>query len=207
MRAIKKLEGNAFEVKCPNCSYVWHEKGPSLNVVQTTDLRSISRGSKRFRTKVYLTDRYDSGNREFLWLDFGEAKILAGGVSNLPRSWTLMSYLAHGATDVEEDSAKALTLPLMCLELDMVLGHNVFFNAIVDPRHQSFFRVPRPGYNPLLHPDTYICQREACRKHPNGEHPIVPEGFYTPPEDYELFQAVKCRPVKIVLVSQGIGNG
>jgi len=95
----------------------------------------------------------------------------------------------------------------MALELEMVLGHNVFFKALIDPRHEGDFRVPRPGYNPLLHQDTYICTRDECRKHPSGEHPVVPEGFYTPPFDYELFEAVKCRPVQVVMISQGIGNG
>ena len=202
MGHIRRAVGRSLEITCPNCEYSWEEKPPGGDVLQMTDLRQISRGSRRCRTKVYLTDGFGR-DRQNLWLDFGEAKLQKRGNGNQPSSWCLSSYLAEGATDREEDSAFALSFHVMALELAMVMGHHVVFEAIVDPTQGDSFRVPRPGYNPLLHPDTIICQNEACLKHPHGAHPIVPEGFYTPPHDHELFEAVRCRPIEIHIITLG----
>lgn len=204
MGSIRRAAGPSLEIECPNCKYNWEEKPPGSDVLKVTDLRSISRGSHRCRTKVYLTDNYEPA---VLWLDFGEAKLVATHGPHSPKKWTLSSNLAHGTTDIEEDFGFALCLPIMALELDMVMGNNVFFKAIIDPQDSRDFRVPRPGYNPLLHPDTFICQEDACLNHAHGAHPIVPEGFWKPPHDYELFEAAKCRTIDIRLINQGIGNG
>jgi len=202
MGHIRRAGGRNFEVSCPNCNYIWEENLSEDDILKMTDLREISRGSRRCRTKVYLTDGFGR-DRQSLWLDFGEAELLKRGSGNQPASWCLSSYLAEGATDREEDSAFALSFDVIALELSMVRGHRVVFGAIVDPTQGGSFRVPRPGYNPLLHPDTITCQDVACLEHSCGAHPIVPNGFYQPPHDPELFEAVRCRPIEIHLITLG----
>jgi hypothetical protein len=202
MGNIRRAGGRNFEVSCPNCDYSWDENLAGGNILQMTDLREISRGSRRCRTKVYLTDRVNLDRHE-LWLDFGKANFLRRESDNQPSLWTISSYLAHCATDIYKDSVFALAFDVIALELSMVHAHHVVFEAIVDPMQGNFFRVPRPGYNPLLHPDTVICQNEACLEHHCGAHPIVPDGFYQPPHDPELFEAVRCRPIEIHLITLG----
>jgi len=71
------------------------------------------------------------------------------------------------------------------------------FNAWVDPDigMESDFRVPRPGYNPMEHPNATRCEEPGrC----GGPHVIVPENMYAgAPFDAELYKAVRGRRVEV----------
>jgi hypothetical protein len=94
------------------------------------------------------------------------------------------------ATDFEHDSAYALSLPLIGLEFQGVHYHQTQIRAWVgvNPEH---FHVPLPGYDPTKHPKAVVCTN--CPK----KHPIVPEGFYFPPFERELFKKIRGREVLI----------
>lgn len=157
-----------------------------------TDLRSITRDSDRCLTVVYLLDSY--GVDRMKWLEFGQA-MLSSTHTHL-KTTTLSAYMLD-ATDFEEDSAYALTLPIIGLAFEHLSYHTSIFHGWVAPDAGddgdgfSEFRVPRPGYNPMEHEDAKTCTR--CEKH----HIIVPEDFYVPPFDAELYEAVRGHRVEI----------
>ncbi len=179
--------------KCPNCEYEWQESAESQGIVKT-DLTAITRSSDKVQTIVRLCDEF--GQRESEWLVLGECGIRLARESLRPARWWLQAYLNQGATDWEHDSAFALRLPLVALEMQMVLGSNVFLGAIIDGRDPEEFRVPPPGYDPISDGDT--CESEHCGK----RHPIVPEGRFLPPENPELLRAVVGRQVEILIVNK-----
>ncbi len=58
----------------------------------------------------------------------------------------------------------------------------------------------RPGYDPTRHPKATICgEKKPCCWRDGEPHVIVPEGFYVPPVDIELYQLVSGKEVEIVL--------
>jgi hypothetical protein len=107
-------------------------------------------------------------------------------------------------TDREEDSAYACILPLIGVEIASVYYHNTTVSAWIDPDCATpftQFHVPKPGYDPREHKDAVMCQSESCLETPledgGGPHVIVPEGFYTPPFDEELYEQVRGKQVEI----------
>ncbi len=160
-----------------------------LYAPELTDLRAISRDADKCLTIVTLGE--DSSS--FVWLKFGQLS----RINVHKRSTLLRAYLPEGTTDFEHDSAYLLSLPVIGLAFDDIFYHQVSFSAWVDPNGFEDFRVPRPGYNPLEHPNAVKCPAKECSKEP---HIIVPEGHYAgPPPDVELFRAVAGKRVTIMV--------
>jgi len=171
---------------------------PEESLVQLTDLRSITRRSDTCHTVVTIHLDWET---KIKWLEFGEANIRSQRDNNDGR-WSLNAYMGGGVTDFEHDSAYALQLPLIGLRLGSlaILYHQTRLDAWIDPdaadKFSQDFRVPRSGYNPMGHKDAHVCKQ--CKDESKG-HVIVPEGFYVPPFDLELYQAVRGKRVEILI--------
>jgi len=87
--------------------------------------------------------------------------------------------------------------------------HQFHFQGFVDPsagegRHPTF-HVPLPGYDPTKHPEAETCngiydgKKNWCKWGDKKKHVIIPEGFYVPPFEPELFKLVAGQRVEIVL--------
>ena len=164
-----------------------------------TDLRPISRDAERCVATVILRVDWDSRNN-MEWLVLGAASIVKRS-EKCEGQWSLQARM--DATDFEHDSAYVLQLPLIGLTLDglAVYNHIAHFVAWVDPNNPGDFHVPRPGYDPTKEDGATICKRKECVKTEKGVtshgHVIVPEGFYVPPFDLELFKMVRGKKVEI----------
>lgn len=159
--------------------------------IAETDLRSITRDSRTQRTVV--TVHLDWQTRA-TWLVFGQGRLR---FFEKKHTWQLAAFLKDGASDFEHDSAFALQLPLIGLQFEGTEYHQSTFVAWVDPNgDEPFqdFRVPRPGYNPMKHKDAILCRKGRCKEEP---HIMVPEGFYVPKYDPELYRAVRGKKVEI----------
>ena len=159
------------------------------SVLEFTDLSDITRRSDRAMTTVIIQPDYRGINEPLKWLEFGEAQL-----RKEERICWLSAYLTEDVSDFEHDSAHALRLPLIGLEFKHLWYQSAYFRAWVNPNNPDDFRVPRAGYNPMKHPDAYTCEAEYCEP-----HIIVPEGYYCPPHDVELYDAVKGREVEIII--------
>lgn len=178
-------------------------------IVQYTDLREITRESHLCRTVVFLQGSIYE-RRQFKWLELGQAVLRRQKESSSLNAWRLEAYLTEGTCDFEHDSAYALELPLIGLQLgDLGIHyHTTYLTAWVDPnaadQFSQGFRVPRPGYNPMKHEKAVTCEgvynekkRKYCKWNEGKPHIIVPEGFYRPPFDLELYRAVAGKQVEI----------
>jgi len=157
---------------------------------ELTDLKAITRNSDRCLTRIFISDKYGMNQRE--WLRFGQCQM---DDHDRKKTTTIKAYLLN-ATDFEHDSAYALQLPVVGLYFDSLFYHTVTFGAWVAPDagpdkdgRWASFHVPRPGYDPQQHEESKECSDCHCDR-----HIIVPEEFYVPPFDNELYQAVRgCR--------------
>ena len=178
-------------------------------VVLATDLSSITRRPDRFFTTVDIDLGWDedSGDRRKLrWLTFGECELRVDGKDGDAR---LEAHLKGSTCDFEHDTAWALQLPLIGVKLAEVgVWHSrTHFTAWVHPDAGGTmpnFHVPCPGYNPMKHPGATTCdgiydekKRKYCKWNDGKKHIIVPEGFYVPPFDAELYEAVRGKRVEI----------
>jgi len=169
-------------------------------LVAETDLRNITRRSDRLKTVVRIHLNWET-KRD--WLVLGETQIRAQKDGGGDGRWRLEAYLGKGVTDFEHDSAYAVRLPLIGLQLGplAVSYHRTELFAWVDPNEDPAFspdfRVPRPGYNPMTHPDIHVCKTKGCLEDNPKGHIIVPQGFYVPPFDAELYEAVRGKKVEI----------
>lgn len=162
------------------------------SLILETDLRGISRRSDKCMTTVHVHGRDPWETTR--WIVAGEGKLRLD--MDPPE---LQVYLPAGVTDFEHDSGYALRLPLIGVKFEGVRYHRTRVSAYVAPHSPDGFAVPWPGYNPMKHPDAFICGEgttgyDECRKNP---HPIVPEGFYVPPTDLDLYREVEGRRVTI----------
>lgn len=185
------------------------KKEAKNSIVLETDLSSITRCPDRFSTIVEIDLGWspESGDRDkFRWLTFGECELRVDGKRGSAR---LEAHLKGSTCDFEHDTAWALKLPLIGLKLDEmgVWRSRTHFTAWVDPDaggDMPSFHVPRPGYNPMAHKDIEICdgiyderKKKYCKWNEGKKHIIVPEGFYVPPFDAELYEAVRGKRVEI----------
>ena len=181
--------GDDNHLRCQSCASA---RRLELCPIKPTDLRAITRRSATCLTVVSIKWDWQT---EINWLTFGEAQL-----RHHERLGTheLMAYLTNGVTDFEHDSAYALSLPLIGLRFTRLDYHSTYFDAWVDPSHDvnRGFRVPRPGYNPMEHPESIMCKD---KKNCTDGHIIVPEGHYLPPYDKELFRLVAGKRVEIVI--------
>lgn len=159
-----------------------------ITIPPFTDLSKITRNYKKVKTIVEVS--VSEGSLNFRpWLQLGECSLRRIPESTHRNQWQLSSYLDN-AVDFENDSAYALRLPLIGVEFDdlAVFYQNTFLTAWVswDPRD---FHVPSPGYKPTALPDA-VKQRDGSI--------IVPQGYYVPPFNRDLFRQVRGCPVKIM---------
>jgi hypothetical protein len=160
------------------------------------DLRAITRRSDRCVTTVRFLDA--DGREGARWMLLGEAA-LSRQSSRSGGPWRLTAYLKD-AVDFEHDSAYALDLPLVGVEFVGVSYKSTEIVAYVSPEagadedgRFATFHVPPPGYDPTKHPETVLCRDCENRE----QHVIVPEGFYQPKFEPELFEIVRGRCVTI----------
>jgi hypothetical protein len=173
--------------------------------VKETDLLSISRGTDKCRS--YVTMEWD-WETQITWLKFGEATLRTN--DRRDGKWTLEARMGHGACDPEHDTAFALRLPLIGVEFEWADHHMFRFHGFVEPgldpndRHNTF-HVPPPGYDPTKHPKAETCngkydgKKNWCKWGDGKKHIIVPEGFYVPPFDPELYKLVAGKRIQIML--------
>lgn len=180
------------------------------DVVEETDLRNITRDSKRIVCTVTIDLGCDDAGHEkrLCWLRFGQAQIRKNGKTG---EYRLEAHLKDNACDFEHDTAYAVRLPLIGLQLDELAVHysQTHLVAWIHPNvDEGFndFHVPRPGYNPMKHKDAFTCdgiydekKKKYCKWGEGKPHIIVPEGFYVPPFDKELYRAVRGKRVDIVI--------
>lgn len=165
-----------------------------------TDLRPISRDVKRCVAVVVLKVDWDSQN-DTKWLILGSASIVRRGGDRHEGQWSLQARM--DSTDFEHDSAYVLQLPLIGLQLDglAVYNHHAHFVAWVDPNNPGDFHVPSPGYDPRKEEGAHRCKHPQCLKDDKGKkieaHIVVPEGFYVPPFNLELYKMVRGKKVEI----------
>lgn len=163
-----------------------------------TDLRAVSRDPKRCVTHVYIqTNPWDRERHE--WLIFGAAQLRHQKESSPDGRFRLEGRMTSGVTDFEHDSAFVVRLPLIGVQFDGLLIHNhyAFLVGWVDPDGADDFHVPGPGYDPTKHKDAHRCKMKECVKEDPKSHIIVPEGFYVPPFDPELYKLVRGKRVEI----------
>lgn len=174
--------------------------------VKATDLLHISRGTDKCRS--YVTLDWDWQTR-ITWLTFGEATLHTN--DRRDGKWVLEARMGQGACDFEHDTAYALRMPLIGVEFEWADHHMFWFHGFVQPgldlkdRHNGF-HVPTPGYDPTKHPKAHMCsgiydeEKELyCKWNDKKPHVIVPEGFYVPPYDVELYKHVAGKRVEISL--------
>jgi hypothetical protein len=169
------------------------KKSTPASIVEETDLRPISRRGYRCLTTVRLFPNWDPANA-VTWLKIGEARLRSARDGRADGRWLLEAYLTAGTTDFEHDSAYAIRLPLIGVQFEGVDYHATRVSAWVDPGNDfEDFHVPRPGYNPMALPNAEKCTDKRCEE----PHVIVPEGFYVPPFDADLYAAVRGKRVEI----------
>lgn len=153
--------------------------------IKFTDLRDITRSSDITKTiiGIYMGTKWEGSGP---WLVFGACE-----VRNEENICRISAYLDYDITDPEHDSAYALRLPLIGLEFINVCDNYTHLKAYVDPNNEREFHVPNPGYNPTILEDSYKCT--DCEE----PHIIVPEGYYVPPVNKELYEKARGRKVGI----------
>jgi|GEM_PF-2518730 hypothetical protein len=186
-------------------------KKPGPLVVVETDLRRITRDSDQLECTVTIHLGRDRAAREILvrWLQMGAVEIHRQRERD-DGGWCLQAHLADNASDLDHSTAWAVRLPLIGLRLgDLgVYMSRTHLTAWIDPEIDEgdrAFGVPRPGYNPMALPGVKQCSgvydgKTSWCKWADGEpHVIVPDEFYTPPFDAELYEVVRGRRVDIVV--------
>lgn len=163
-------------------------------IMPVLDLTPIARPGA-----VTTIDVHDySGRRS--WIKLHDISLTQSDRGNRRGSWQLGAYWGDNVTDGEHDSAYILRLELSGVELDMVhYGITTITGVITGD--VSDFHVPPPGYDALIdeHPETIICKE--CRKRDKTQlhHVMVPEGYYVPPEQPELYAQMVGRRVEITI--------
>lgn len=155
--------------------------------IEHVDLRSIMRPNGYCQVEIELPSGHISP-----WLKLGPCDLnqLRSG------SCELTGYLKANVVDCDHSSARAFVLPLIGLHLERIDYGYVHLSAWIDPERHGFskkFRVPQPGYDPENHPDARPC--EYC----DPPCTVIPDGFYVPPHNKELFQRVAGCRVRIMM--------
>lgn len=157
------------------------------------DYRPLSRGFDKVSTTITL--RTDCNQSE--WIKLGEIQFRENSHRG---TWQLGAYLAN-ATDFEHDSAHLLRMELVGVTFTAVEYGQTSFHGFIRADEEEHFRVGGPDYNPLKHEKTKECKgtrRSYCKCADGKPHPIVPEGFYVPPFNAELFNTVRGRRIEVI---------
>lgn len=117
------------------------------------------------------------------WVRMGEVNIKSrNGVT------TLSAYINKDATDMEHDSALAISMKLIGWKFIETHTSITVFEGYIKPRDADAFHVPSPDYNPFSGERHYICS--DCEE----EHPIV---SYLPEANFELYKKVQGLKVEV----------
>ncbi len=164
-------------------------------ILPKADFRSITRRSDICLTQVIVRLDFET---KVEWLTLGESRVRSRRDTK-DGNWRLDAYLPIGVTDFEHDSAYALQLPLIGLQFDHVYYHRTYLTGWVDPdcNDGREFRVPGPGYDPMSHPEAVECRAATCKSNKPFPHMIVPQNFYVPPFNLDLYKIVKGKQVEI----------
>lgn len=159
------------------------------------DFRPLSRNSDKIETTIILYTDYERSE----WIKLGEIMMRERG-SNFKGIWQLSAYLLN-ATDFEHDTASILRMELVGVTFTAVEYGQTRFEGFIRADEEDQFRVGGPDYNPLTLKDTKQCKgtrKDYCKWADGKPHPIVPEGFYIPPVNAELFNIVRGRRIEVV---------
>lgn len=159
------------------------------------DFRALSRNSDKISTTVILVTDHERSE----WIKLGEIILRERG-NNFKGIWSLGAYLLN-ATDFEHDSAHLFKMELVGVEFTAVEYGQTRFEGFIRADDEDAFRVGGPDYNPLKHEKTRQCKgtrKDYCKYAEGTSHPIVPEGFYVPPVNAELFNIVRGRRIEVV---------
>jgi hypothetical protein len=152
------------------------------------DLHKICRDAETITTKINIWTDYDSSP----WIALGQVRLLA---RDRPQKgiWELAAYLDN-ATDFEHDSAFALKMDLVGVELcDVSYGYTTVQGWIHADQGDNF-RVPPMDYDPCMHKNAVRCTE--CKG--AEAHVIIPADFYVPPMNFALWEQVKGRRIEIL---------
>jgi hypothetical protein len=159
------------------------------------DFRALSRNADRILTTVILYTDHERTE----WIKLGEIMLRERG-NNFNGIWSLGAYLLN-ATDFEHDSAHLLKIELVGVTFTAVEYGQTRFEGFIRADAEDGFRVGGPDYNPLKLKDTKQCKgtrKDHCKWGDGKSHLIVPEGFYVPPVNVELFNIVRGRRVEVI---------
>jgi hypothetical protein len=159
------------------------------------DFRPLSRNADKVLTTITLYTDHERSE----WIKLGEIMLRERG-SPFKGIWQLSAYLLN-ATDFEHDSARLLRMEVVGVEFTAVEYGQTHFEGFIRGDMEEDFRVGGPDYNPLKLKDTRECKgtsRGHCKWADGKPHPIVPEGYYIPPVNPELFNIVRGRRIEVV---------
>ena len=148
-----------------------------------------------YQVKLPKPKKYQAGEWDkweyrshFEWLRFSQCSIRRFERHDR-EVWQVSSYLLN-ATDFEHDPARVLSFEVVGLKYTGTDYGRTSVSAWIKSDSVEDFRVPPPDYNPLTHKDVEKCKgKRYCKR---GEpHLILPEGFYLPKPNVELFEQVR----------------
>ena len=148
------------------------------------DLTKVTRDSDKIRTQILIkTCRYKPATE---WLVFGQMELR----QDIYPNWIAAR---SDATDFEHDSIYILRLPIIGVRLSGVRYGKTFMEGYVHPHAEDDFHVPTSSdYDPEKEDGSMLC--EDCAE----PHIIVPEGFYVPKFNKELYEKVRGHQIMIV---------
>lgn len=159
------------------------------------DFRPLSRNADKILTTVILYTDHERSE----WIKLGEISLRERG-NNFNGIWSLGAYLSN-ATDFEHDSAHLMKIELVGVTFTAVEYGQTRFEGFIRGDAEDDFRVGGPDYNPLTLKGAHICKgtrKDRCKWADGKPHPIVPEGFYVPPANVELFNIVRGRRIEVI---------
>ena len=157
--------------------------------IPSIDLREVTRNPKKLCTAIDLQVNWkDKIDR---WILVGEAKFnneLKDGRA------TIAGYFSKNVTDHEHSSAYAIQFQVVGLTFKHLWYHTAHFQAWIDPNDPESFHIPKPGYDPAKIAGVETCTDPHCEDKP---HLILPDGYYVPKFERELWEFVKGKPIEI----------
>ncbi len=165
--------------------------------VPLLDLQVITRNPEEHPARVYLEVHYE----RVTWIQCGEVSLRRWGKDNL--EWYLEARVRDGVTDLEHDSAYAFRLPLVGVQLGELGVHHHITHLIgwISGTREEDFHIPPPEYDPTKIKGAQRCKNGQCLKEGPKSHIIVPDGYWMPPVNKELFNILRGHKVEITIGS------
>lgn len=154
---------------------------PPLYTPDLLDLVKVTRPG--VVTRVRIQDPYYLN--ESVWIQCGLVSLLRRSADD---AWSFAAHLTAAATDCDGGSALAFSFDLVGVNFAMLHEGSARFTAWIRGDDVDAFRVPVPGYSPLVDDSTVNCQ--SCER----SHRVV---YYKPPANRDLFEKVRGRRVFI----------